>query len=60
LRSRNGLTRSSLGIILFFYLLLGIFVVVVLAGNASVVAFGNVPVGAKEVSDRCAITAPGA
>jgi len=61
MRSRKGLTSSSLSIILLFYLLLlGIVVVVILAGGTGLVAFGDVPTEAKDVSDRCATNAPGA
>ena len=59
---RKGLTSSSLGILLLFYLLLllSIVVVVILAGGTGIVAFGDVPTEAKDVSDRCATHAPGA
>jgi len=61
MRSRKGLTSSSLSIILLFYLLLlGIIVVVVLAGGTGLVAFGDVPIQVKDVSDLCATNAPGA
>ena len=62
MRSRKELTSSSLSIILLFYLLLllGIVVVVILAGGTGLVAFGDVPTEAKDVSDRCATNAPGA
>jgi hypothetical protein len=61
MQSHNGLTGSSFSVVLLFYLLLlGIVVVVILAGGAGIIAFGNVPAGAEDVSDRCATNAPGA
>ena len=59
-QSRKGLTRSSLAIVFLFYLLLSIFIIVILTGNTGVIAFGDVPIGAKKVSDRCATNVPGA
>ena len=56
----TGLTSSSLSNLLLFYLLLSILVIVILAGGTSVIAFGNVPTEATDVSDCCATDAPGA
>lgn len=58
-RSRKGLTGSSLSFVLLFYLLLGV-IVVALTGNTGIIAFGDVPAEAKDVSDHCTTDAPGA